>query len=89
VEGVVRIRAELEAGNAKVKVTVPNGKSVEVSMRPEVRAEGAELHASGTFALSLASIGSDVVKGPMGAFRVKDRVAISFEIAFVRAPQPA
>lgn len=80
---VLRIEAKLDAGSAKVKLSVPNGRSVEVTMRPEVRAEGGGMRASGTFAISLASIGSDAVKGPMGAFRVKDRVAISFDVVFV------
>ena len=39
------------------------------------------------------AIGSDVVKGPMGAFRVKDLVRVSFDVMFAPAteasPQPA
>jgi hypothetical protein len=66
---------------------MPNGRVVEVALRPELHTDGDGLRATGTFAVSLASMGSDVVKGPMGAFRVKDRVAVVFDLVFV--PQPA
>jgi hypothetical protein len=39
-------------------------------------------HAKGTVEVSLAALGSKPVKGPMGAFRVKDRVRISFDLVF-------
>jgi len=37
---------------------------------------------TGTFDVSLSAIGSDPVKGPMNAFRVKDSVEVLFELVF-------
>jgi hypothetical protein len=83
--GVLRVDATLEGGAAKIRLLAPNGKSVEVMTRPELRPDGEGLRATGTFDVSLAKLGSDVLKGPMGAFRVKDRVAISFDVVFAPA----
>ena len=88
-EAVVRVEAHLRGGSARVRVVPPNGKAVETVMRPTVRIDGESLHATGTFELSLSAIGSDAIKGPMGAFRMKDRVRISFEIVFAPPGQPA
>jgi hypothetical protein len=82
-DAVVRIETHYEAGSARVRLVPPNGKAVETVVRPEVRAEGDTLHAKGAFEISLSSIGSDAVKGPMGAFRVKDRVKVLFDVVFV------
>lgn len=81
-DAVVKIEAHLDGPSARVRVVPPNGKSVEVIVRPDVRAEGDTLHATGTFELSLSALGSDVVKGPMGAFRVKDKVKVLFDVVF-------
>lgn len=86
-DGVVRVEVELEGTSARVRVAPPRGKAVEVIVRPEVRAEGDALRATGTFDLSLSALGSDVVKGPMNAFRVKDKVKVLFDVLF--APPPA
>ena len=59
--------------------------SVETLVRPDLHADGEAMRAKGSFDLSLAAIGSDVVKGPLGAFRVKDRVRVSFDAVFVPA----
>jgi hypothetical protein len=83
--GVLRLDATLEGSAAKVRLLAPNGKSVEATTQAELRPDGEGLRATGTFDLSLAKLGSDVVKGPMGAFRVKDRVAISFDVVFAPA----
>lgn len=84
-EGTVRVEAHLEGGAARLRVVPPNGKAVESVVRPDVRADGEAIRATGTFEVSLAAIGSDAVKGPLGAFRVKDRVRVSFDVVFVPA----
>ena len=81
--GVVRIEAHLDGDAARVRIVPPNDRAVETLIHPEVRMEGDMLRATGTFEISLASIGSDVVKGPMNAFRVKDRVKVTFDVVFV------
>jgi hypothetical protein len=79
---VVRIETTYDGDAARIRVTPPNGRSVDVVARPEVRAVGEEVEVKGTFELSLAALGSDVIKGPMGAFRVRDRVTVRFELVF-------
>jgi hypothetical protein len=85
----VRIEATLEGGRARVRLVPPHGPAVETSIEPQLRTDGRFLRVSGTFDLALSSIGSDAIKGPMGAFRVKDRVRVVFDVAFAAAPQPA
>ena len=90
-EGMVLVQLQLDGASARVRVVPPNGKAVEVVIEPEVRADGDAVRASGSFEVSLMAIGSDVVKGPMGAFRVKDRVKVLFDVRFApsgQAPQP-
>lgn len=58
-------------------------------LTPDVRTDGDAVHASGSFEVSLMAIGSDVVKGPMGAFRVKDRVKVLFDVRFAPSQQAA
>jgi len=83
----VRVEAKAEGGAVRAKVIPPAGKTVEIVTRPAVSAEGGGVRAKGSFELSLSALGSDVVKGPMGAFRVKDRVEVTFDLVF--APEAA
>jgi len=82
----VRVEATLEDDKARVRVVPPNGRAVErsVPVRIEPEREGGA-RASGTFDLSLDAIGSDPVKGPMNAFRVKDSVEVLFDVVFREA----
>jgi hypothetical protein len=79
-DATVTLEATLDGKVAKVKVVPPRGKTVEATTRPELREDGDALRISGSFDVSLSAIGSDVVKGPMNAFRVKDRVVVRFEL---------
>jgi hypothetical protein len=81
-DGIVRVEATADGDTAKVRVIPPRGKTAERTVR--LRIDDAN-RVSGTFELSLEALGSDVVKGPMNAFRVKDRVEIAFELTL----QPA
>jgi hypothetical protein len=82
--GSVRVEARVEAGRAHVRVVPPNGRVVErsVPIRLEARPD-AGARVSGSFELSLDALGSDPVKGPMNAFRVKDAVEVLFDVTFV------
>lgn len=84
---VVRIEADLDGGHARVRVIPPNGKAVEklLPLRPSTGGDGA-LRVAGVVEVSLTAIGSWPVKGPMNAFRVKDRVEVIFDVTF---SQPA
>ena len=84
---VVRIEATLETGKetgkARVRVVPPNGRAVERSVSVRLEPEGETgARVSGSFELSLDAIGSDPVKGPMNAFRVKDSVEVLFDVVF-------
>lgn len=84
-DAVVRVEAGLLGSSARVRVVPPNGRAVEIVVQPDLRNEDDGLRATGDFQLSLAAIGSEVVKGPMGAFRVKDGVRILFDVMFMPA----
>ena len=82
-DDAVTIEASLEDGRARVRVIPPNGSTVErmIPLRPVSEADGA-VRVSGSLDISLGAIGSDAVKGPMNAFRVKDRVEVIFALIF-------
>jgi len=84
-EAAVRVEAVLDGARVRVRIHPPNGKGVEVVVEPELTSDGTELRAQGAFEISLASIGARVIKAPMGAFRVKDHVRVTFDVVF----QPA
>jgi hypothetical protein len=83
---VVRVEGTLDAGKGRVRIVPPNGRTVEQSIVARVDAEGDHaVRASGSFAMSLEALGSDPVKGPMNAFRVKDTVELLFDLVFTQA----
>lgn len=84
-DDVVRVDVKLTGGSARVRVIPPNGKPVDTVVHPDLRNEDEGLRATGSFELSLTAIGSAPIKGPMGAFRVKDHVKILFDVLFVTA----
>lgn len=76
----------VEADVARVKIISPKGKTVErgVSLEPQ-KADDGSMRVQGRIDISLNAIGSDPVKGPMNAFRMKDIVEVHFDVVF----QPA
>jgi hypothetical protein len=81
-DAVVRVQATLQGKSAHVRVQPPNGRDVERSVTVRVETNDEAVLVSGTLPLSLVALGSDTVKGPMNAFRVKDGVEVFFEVAF-------
>lgn len=81
-EGVVRVEATLDGTEAHVRVVPPNGRAVERSVPVRVDSSDGAQRVSGSLSISLHAIGSDPVKGPMNAFRVKDRVEVIFDVVF-------
>jgi hypothetical protein len=73
---------EVVATRTTVTVKPPRGPAVSRPLRLDFDGEGAK----GSFDLSLAALGSDPVKGPMNAFRVKDRVAVELEVSLSGTP---
>lgn len=84
-DGVVRVEVHVEASSARVRIVPPNGKAIEVVTKPDIVAEGESFRAKGTLDVSLSAIGSDIVKGPMNAFRVKDKVLVHFDVVFSKS----
>ena len=81
--GVVIVDAAQQGTRAMARLQFPNGRTVEAPVqlqRPEAE------RVVGEVALSLEAIGAVPVKGPMNAFRVKDRVIVAFDLVFVPAP---
>jgi hypothetical protein len=85
-DGTVRIDATLEGSQAIVRIAPPNGPTVEARVRVTVQQSEKTARVAGAVSLSLARLGSSAIKGPMNAFRVKDSVDVSFELAFVPLP---
>jgi len=82
----VRVHVVMDAGAARVRIVPPNGRAIERAVRPTVSDDGdGRVRVKGALDVSLASIGSATVKGPMNAFRVKDRVEILFDVVFYPA----
>ena len=70
------------------------GEAVITSGRASMRApltlsvkerEDKTLHATGSFEVSIKAVGGKPVKGPLGAFAVKDRVTIRFALTLIPA----
>jgi hypothetical protein len=85
-DAAVRIAATHEGEATRVRLILPNGREVSSTVHPELRDSEGSLHVQARLDVSLSAIGSDVVKGPMGAFRVKDRVEVRVELAFSSSP---
>ena len=85
-DGTVHVEATLVSeSTARVSVTPPKGRKVERSVSVKVASEDGDVRVSGALEVSLTAIGGGTVKGPMNAFRVKDGVAIHFDVVFVPA----
>jgi hypothetical protein len=83
---VLRVRATLTDGGASVVLVPPNGREVALAVRPTIRETPAGLRVTCVLDVSLTAIGSDPVKGPMGAFKVKDRVEVHADLVWSRQP---
>jgi hypothetical protein len=74
-------RGALEAGLASIEIAAPSGKTRIACALRIVDEEGGK-RVRGETEVSLAAIGAPPVKGPMGAFRVKDRVRVEIDLIF-------
>jgi hypothetical protein len=71
---------EVVASRARTgHIRLPNGRRVDLALT-ELHVDGTR--ARGSAAISLRALGSDVVKGPMNAFRIKDRIEVTFDLQF-------
>ncbi|MGO8998851.1 MAG: hypothetical protein ACLQVI_36465 [Polyangiaceae bacterium] len=74
-------RGTLEGGRASIEIVGPRGKT-RVTCDLSATSEQGGKRVRGHTEVSLAAIGAPRVKGPMGAFRVKDRVRIEVDLVF-------
>ena len=66
--------------NAKLRIEIPTGHTT-AELEVSLRRENDATHVTGTFPLSLRALGVPEVKGPFGAFRLKDRIDVTFHAA--------
>ena len=81
-------RGALAGGRrAKIEIIASTGRAEVACDVDVVRAAdgGASSSVKGAFDLSLRSLGIAPVKGPLGAFKLSDRVRVTFELAFADA----
>lgn len=74
-------RGVLEGARATIEVVTARART-RIACPVSVLDEGAGKRARGCAEVSLAALGAPPVKGPMGAFRVKDRVRVEFDLVF-------
>jgi hypothetical protein len=77
----VTARGGLQGGRASIEVVGPQGRT-RVTCDVAVTREGDEKRARGSAEVALSAIGARPVKGPLGAFRVRDRVRVEFDLVF-------
>ena len=68
---------------AQIEIVAPAGR-VELAADVDVSSDAGALRARGEVDVSLRSLGVAPVKGPMGAFRVSDRVRIVFDLVLAK-----
>jgi hypothetical protein len=75
-------RGTMVDGRASVEIVAPGG-NARVACDVVVTQERDWTRMRGRTEVSLRSIGAPPVKGPLGSFRVKDRVRVEFDLFFV------
>ena len=79
--GELVARGTLEGGRASIELALPRGKT-RLVCNVAVKDEAGGKRVRGETEVSLAALGAPPVKGPMGAFRVKDRVRVELDLLF-------
>ncbi|MEZ4259957.1 MAG: hypothetical protein R3B36_12865 [Polyangiaceae bacterium] len=82
--GAVHITGELDGGRARAKIDTPRGASARVEATADVSLREGKAKVVLGLDVSLSALGSAQIKGPMGAFRVKDVVQIFVELELER-----
>jgi hypothetical protein len=77
----VAARGTFDAGRATIEITAPRG-TTRVTCGVSVAEDEGGKRVRGEAEVSIAALGGPPVKGPMGAFRVKDRVRVEFDLFF-------
>jgi hypothetical protein len=74
-------RGTLEGTRASIEVVAPRG-TARVSCPVAITKDGGATRVKGEADVSTKALGAPPVKGPMGAFRVKDQVKVEFDLVF-------
>jgi hypothetical protein len=82
--GAVVARGERSGNDASVEVEAPPPRTARARLtcRVQVTDEAGAKRAKGSAEVSLKGLGAPPVKGPMGAFRVSDKVRVDFDLVF-------
>ncbi len=83
VDAALVVSGELRGARFEGTLTAPSGKSAPIRAEVRRRVEPEVERAEGSLDLSLLALGSGRIKGPLGAFRVSDRVHVEFDAAFL------
>ena len=79
---VVRGAIDPKAPTRATMDVLARGATTHLTCDVAVAVEGETKRVQGRAEVSLAALGAPPVKGPMGAFRVKDRVRVEFDLVF-------
>lgn len=79
-QGTVRVVA---TSSGTASITLPDGRALCQQVTLAVDLE----RAHGSLELALSALGVDPIKGPMNAFRVRDRLLVLFDLVFVGSDQ--
>jgi hypothetical protein len=80
-------RGVLDGSRATIDVTAPRG-TARVTAGVSVERGANEARAKGSLEIPISALGAPPVKGPMGAFRVRDHVRVEFDLVFRAADEP-
>ncbi len=79
----IEVDGELVGNRLRARVRVGRGREQPVESSVEAMRAPERVKVQGSLSLSLRSLGLQAPKGPMGAFRVADRVEVRFDARFV------
>jgi hypothetical protein len=82
--GEIKVTTVVKDGRADITVAAPGGHANEGSRLDVIEEEGG-LRVRGTVEISMSRLGLKPVKGPLGAFRLKDRVSVRFDLRLLTA----
>lgn len=81
----VEVRASLAGGHVDAELTLPRGTTAKARSSVTVTSEGGGVCLAASFRITVSSLGAKPVKGPMGAFRVRDEIDVVASLVFAPA----
>lgn len=81
----IEIEASLAGGQVEAQVKLPRGATMKARTTAKLTGDGAAFRLAASFRVTVSSLGAKPVKGPMGAFRVRDEIEIDAALVFAPA----